>query len=100
MTEKFTVLAGALGVGIGFGLQNIVNNFVSGLILLFEHPVNVDDGASKSGIEVGVIRRIGNRASIIRLLNGSELIVPNGQLISDTVGSRLGPCPIASAGSS
>ena len=81
---KFTVLAGALGVGIGFGLQNIVNNFVSGLILLFERPVNVGDVVQVQN-EIGVIRRIGIRASIIRLFNSSELIVPNGQLISDKV---------------
>ncbi len=81
---KFTVLAGALGVGIGFGLQNIVNNFVSGLILLFERPVNVGDVVQVQN-DVGVIRRIGIRASIIRLFDSSELIVPNGQLISDKV---------------
>jgi len=81
---KFTVLAGALGVGIGFGLQNIVNNFVSGLILLFERPVNVGDVVQVQN-ETGVIRRIGIRASIIRLFDSSELIVPNGLLISDTV---------------
>ena len=81
---KFTVLAGALGVGIGFGLQNIVNNFVSGLILLFERPVNVGDVVQVQS-DVGVIRRIGIRASIIRLFDSSELIVPNGQLISDKV---------------
>jgi len=81
---KFTVLAGALGVGIGFGLQNIVNNFVSGLVLLFERPVNVGDVVQVQN-EIGVIRRIGIRASIIRLFNSSELIVPNGQLISDKV---------------
>ncbi len=81
---KFTVLAGALGVGIGFGLQNIVNNFVSGLILLFERPVNVGDVVQVQN-DVGVIRRIGIRASIIRLFDSSELIVPNGQLISEKV---------------
>ena len=81
---KFTVLAGALGVGIGFGLQNIVNNFVSGLILLFEQPVKVGDVVQVQS-DIGVIRRIGIRASIIRLFDSSELIVPNGQLISDKV---------------
>ncbi len=80
----FTVLAGALGVGIGFGLQNIVNNFVSGLILLFERPVNVGDVVQVQN-DIGVIRRIGIRASIIRLFDSSKLIVPNGQLISDKV---------------
>ncbi len=81
---KFTVLAGAFGVGLGFGLQNIVNNFVSGLILLFERPVNVGDVVQVQN-DVGVIRRIGIRASIIRLFDSSELIVPNAQLISDKV---------------
>lgn len=81
---KFTVLAGAFGVGIGFGLQNIVNNFVSGLILLFEQPVKVGDVVQVE-TEVGVIRRIGIRASIIRLFDSSELIVPNGKLISEKV---------------
>jgi len=81
---KFTVLAGAFGVGIGFGLQNIVNNFVSGLILLFEQPVKVGDVVQVQS-DIGVIRRIGIRASIIRLFDSSELIVPNGQLISDKV---------------
>ena len=81
---KFTVLAGALGVGIGFGMQNIVNNFVSGLILLFEQPVKVGDVVQVQS-DIGVIRRIGIRASVIRLFDSSELIVPNGQLISDKV---------------
>ncbi|MEO7167512.1 MAG: mechanosensitive ion channel domain-containing protein [Chthoniobacterales bacterium] len=81
---KFTVLAGAFGVGIGFGLQNIVNNFVSGLILLFEQPVKVGDVVQVQ-TDVGVIRRIGIRASIIRLFDSSELIVPNGQLVSEKV---------------
>ena len=81
---KFTVLAGAFGVGIGFGLQNIVNNFVSGLVLLFERPVKVGDVVQVQA-DIGVIRRIGIRASIIRLFDSSELIVPNGQLISDKV---------------
>jgi potassium-dependent mechanosensitive channel len=81
---KFTVIAGALGVGLGFGLQNIVNNFVSGLILLFEQPIKVGDVVQVQ-TEIGVIRRIGIRASIIRLFDSSELIVPNGLLISDKV---------------
>jgi potassium efflux system protein len=81
---KFTILAGAFGVGLGFGLQNIVNNFVSGLILLFERPVNVGDMV-QVGEREGVLRRIGMRASVIRTLEGSEVIVPNGQLISEEV---------------
>ncbi len=81
---KFTILAGALGVGLGFGLQNIVNNFVSGLILLFERPVKVDDVIEING-QQGDLKRIGLRASVLRTLDGSEIIVPNGQLISEQV---------------
>ena len=82
---KVTILAGAFGVGLGFGLQNIVNNFVSGLILLFERPVNVGDVVEVDKDAQGVIRRIGIRASTIRTLDGGEVIVPNGKLIADKV---------------
>ena len=81
---KFTILAGAFGVGLGFGLQNIVNNFVSGLVLLFERPVHVGD-MIQVGEREGRLRHIGMRASVIRTLEGSEVIVPNGQLISEEV---------------
>lgn len=81
---KFAILAGAFGVGMGFGLQNIINNFVSGLILLFERPVKVGDVVQMDAAS-GVVDRIGIRASIIRTGNGSEIIVPNGQLISERV---------------
>ena len=81
---KFTILAGAFGVGLGFGLQNIVNNFVSGLILLFERPVNVGD-IIQVGQQEGRLRRVGLRASVIRTWEGSEVIVPNGQLVSAEV---------------
>ena len=81
---KFTILAGAFGVGLGFGLQNIFNNFVSGLIVLFERPVKVGDVIRTNEAE-GVVKRIGIRASIISGWDGSDVIVPNGKLISDTV---------------
>jgi len=81
---KLTVLAGALGVGIGFGLQNVVNNFISGLILLFERPIHVGD-AIQSGDLTGQVRRIGIRASIVRTWDGADMIVPNAQLITDRV---------------
>ncbi|MEP7147774.1 MAG: mechanosensitive ion channel domain-containing protein [Acidobacteriota bacterium] len=81
---KFTIIAGAFGVGIGFGLQNIVNNFVSGIILLFERPVNVGDTV-QVGEDLGDLTRIGLRASVIRTLDGSEVIVPNGNLVSEKV---------------
>ncbi len=81
---KITILAGAFSVGIGFGLQNVINNFVSGLILLFERPIKIGDIIEVSG-SVGEVRRIGIRASIIRTADGSEVIVPNGLLISGQV---------------
>ena len=62
---KVTVLAGALGVGIGFGLQGVVNNFVSGLILLMERPVNVGDVVQMGPLH-GTIRRIGVRSSTVQ----------------------------------
>src|SRR6202045_1148449 len=81
---KVTILAGAFTVGIGFGLQNVINNFVSGLILLFERPIKIGDVIEVSG-NVGEVRRIGIRASVIRTADGSEVIVPNGSLISSNV---------------
>jgi potassium-dependent mechanosensitive channel len=81
---KFTILAGAFGVGLGFGLQNIFNNFVSGLILLFERPIKVGD-VIQIGSDTGSVRRIGIRASVIRLGTGAEIIMPNGRLISEPV---------------
>jgi potassium-dependent mechanosensitive channel len=81
---KITILAGAFSVGIGFGLQNVVNNFVSGLILLFERPIKMGDIIEVSG-NVGEVERIGIRASVLRTTDGSEVIVPNGSLISSQV---------------
>lgn len=81
---KFTVVAGALTVGIGFGLQNIVNNFVSGLIVLFERPVKVGDTIQIDDV-VGRVQHIGIRATVIQSTSGAEVIVPNGKLISDKV---------------
>jgi potassium efflux system protein len=81
---KVTILAGAFSVGVGFGLQNIINNFVSGLILLFERPIKIGDVIEIGGT-VGEVRRIGIRACVIRTADGSEIIVPNGSLISNQV---------------
>ena len=82
--NKFTVLTGALGVGLGFGLQNIVNNFVSGLILLFERPIHVGDTVEVGGL-VGIVRRIGARSSTVVTFQGAEVIVPNNNLLSNQV---------------
>jgi len=81
---KVTVLAGAFGVGIGFGLQSIVNNFVSGLILLFERPIHVGDTVELGDL-LGEVVRIGIRASTVRTWRGAEIIVPNAQLVTDRV---------------
>jgi potassium efflux system protein len=81
---QVTVLAGAFGVGIGFGLQSVVNNFVSGLILLFEQPIHVDD-TIEVGDLLGKIRRIGIRASTVRTWQGADIIVPNAQLVTENV---------------
>jgi potassium-dependent mechanosensitive channel len=81
---KFTILAGAFGVGVGFGTQNIINNFVSGLILLFERPIKVGD-VIQIDDATGTVQRIGIRATVIRTANGSEVVVPNGSLISGRV---------------
>jgi small-conductance mechanosensitive channel len=82
---KLTVLAGAFGVGLGFGMQNIVNNFICGIILLFERPVKVGDVIQLGDNTEGIVNRIGIRASVIRTSAGSEIIIPNAKLISDTV---------------
>jgi small-conductance mechanosensitive channel len=80
--ERVTLLAGAIGVGIGFGLQNVVNNFVSGLILLVERPMRIGD-VVEIGTTVGTVRRIGIRSSTLRTFEGAEVIVPNGSLIAE-----------------
>ena len=82
--DRVTVLGGALGVGVGFGLQNIVNNFVSGLIVLFERPVRVGDAIQIGDVQ-GVVRRIGIRASTVAGAEGAEVIVPNSVLVSQQV---------------
>ncbi|MCJ7754955.1 MAG: mechanosensitive ion channel, partial [Thermoanaerobaculales bacterium] len=82
--SRINLIVGALGVGIGFGLQNVVNNFVSGLILLFERPIRVGDRVEISQLS-GVVTDIGMRASIVRTWQGAEVIVPNANLISSEV---------------
>lgn len=79
-----TLLASAVGVGIGFGLQNVVNNFVSGLILIVERPVGVGDVIERGTLS-GTVMRIGIRSSIVRTGQGAEVIVPNGDLVSKEV---------------
>jgi small-conductance mechanosensitive channel len=82
--SKVTILAGAFGVGIGFGLQNIVNNFISGLILLYERPIQLGDTV-EVGPLTGEVKRIGIRSSTLRTFQGAEVIVPNANLIQEQV---------------
>ena len=81
---KLTLVISALGVGIGFGLQGIVNNFVSGLVLAFERPFQVGDIIAV-GTLTGRVREIGLRASRVRTFDGAEVIVPNADLIAGNV---------------
>ena len=83
--NRFTVLTGALGVGVGFGLQNIINNFVSGLILQFERPIHIGDVLELEPTVAGTVTRIGIRSSTILTAQGAEIIVPNANLISNRV---------------
>jgi small-conductance mechanosensitive channel len=82
--SRVTLLVGAFGVGIGFGLQNVVNNFVSGIILIAERPVMPGDIIELNGL-YGEVKRIGMRSSTVRTWEGAEVIVPNGELISRQV---------------
>jgi potassium efflux system protein len=91
--QKITILAGALGVGIGFGLQTIVNNFVCGLILLFERPIKVGDLIQLDS-EWAYIKKIGLRATIVETFDQAEVVVPNSDLVTTkvtnwTLSSRL-----------
>ena len=81
---KITVLVSAFGVGIGFGLQSIVNNFASGLILLVERPINSQDAVEIGGLS-GTVKHIGIRATIVRTADGADTIVPNSQFVSEKV---------------
>jgi small-conductance mechanosensitive channel len=82
--ERLTFLAGAFALGLGFGLQNLISNFVSGLILLFERPIQVGD-TIEFGTRQGKVTRIGIRSSVVRTFDGAEISVPNASLIANEV---------------
>ena len=78
------VLAGAVGIGIGFGLQNIANNFISGLIILFERPIKIGDRIEVQGI-TGQVQSISARSTVVRTNDNISIIVPNSKFISENV---------------
>ena len=82
--DKLTFLLGALGVGIGMGLQGIVNNFVSGIILIFDGSLQIGDEIEVSG-QAGKVKEIGLRASTLFTADGAEVIIPNGNILSQNI---------------
>jgi potassium-dependent mechanosensitive channel len=82
--EQFTLVFGALGVGIGFGLRNIIANFVSGLIMVFERPVQIGD-TIEINQTMGSVQSIGARSSTIKTFDGSEVIIPNADFIAKEI---------------
>jgi small-conductance mechanosensitive channel len=83
--SSLAVVAGALGVGIGFGLQNIVSNFVSGLVILAERPIQIGDRIDLGNNTVGKVMRIGARATHVLTNDNIMVIVPNSEFISSRV---------------
>jgi potassium-dependent mechanosensitive channel len=82
--DRITVILGALGVGVGLGLQNIVNNFVSGVILIFDRPVRIGDTV-EVGDKKGRVKEIGIRSSTLLTEEGAEVIIPNGDVLSSRI---------------
>jgi small-conductance mechanosensitive channel len=85
--SALTVLAGALGVGIGFGLQNVTNNFISGIIILFERPIKVGDRVELPELNnlTGDVINISARSTTINTNDNITIVVPNSKFVSDTV---------------
>lgn len=79
--DKLAIVLGALSVGIGFGLQTVVNNLVSGIILAFERPIQIGD-VIEVGSRSGIVKKVGIRSSTLLAYDGSEVIIPNGDLLS------------------
>lgn len=81
---QLAIVFGALGVGIGFGLQNVVNNFVSGLVLMFERPIQPGDTVDAAGVS-GTVREIRLRSTTIRTFDGADTVIPNGVLLNGSL---------------
>jgi small-conductance mechanosensitive channel len=79
--DRFAIILGALSVGIGFGLQTLINNLVSGVIIAFEKPINVGDIVEITG-QVGKMKSIGIRSSVVTTWDGADVIIPNGDLLN------------------
>ena len=82
--DKITLIISALGVGIGFGMQSLVNNLISGLIIAFEKPVNLDDIIEIGG-QSGKMKSIGIRSSVVTTFDGADVIIPNGELLNQNL---------------
>lgn len=80
----FAFITGAVAIGVGFGAQNILNNFISGWILMTEKPIRIDDFIEIEGMH-GLVERIGNRSTRIRRVDGVHMLVPNSSLLEQTV---------------
>lgn len=82
--DKITIVVGALGVGIGLGLQSIVNNFVSGIILIFDRPMQIGDSVEVGG-QSGRVKEINLRSSTLVTPDGAEVIIPNGDMLNQRI---------------
>ena len=82
--DRITLIISALGVGIGFGMQSLVNNLISGLIIAFEKPVSLDD-IIEVGTQSGKMKSIGIRSSVVTTFDGADVVIPNGELLNQNL---------------
>jgi small-conductance mechanosensitive channel len=80
----FAFISGAVAIGVGFGAQNIINNFISGWILIWERPISINDFIETGGVS-GSVEEINTRSTKIRRVDGVHLLVPNSKLLEETV---------------